>query len=435
MKIWSIKNCTALDFIIFSVVIVFFVIRIFLSSGELSPDSIQYLLQSQNFWTYKVNFPLGYGFLIKAFHYFTKSYFLASKIINLFSYVAIIIFSYCKKFFFPQTVLIFSFYPFINLYPQSFSEAPYFCINYLIIYFIHKIIQNGFTWKNNLWISLLFFLLIALRFSGLFVCIVSITFLGIWTYHKNQSLKTFLLFTLSSASGVCFYLFINTLYCGFPLGDRRHLQNEPPNSSYFISEFWTSVLHDFSFLNIFIHKGLLDKISSLHYFVSLIIIFFTLFVFVKKRKKLNAFNYYLIFSFLGIMISLLYSYYTTKIDHTIRIKSNAYMYLLFFISLNIPKMTIIFFKQFVILALFINSFTLVKYSEKLTIQIKKQKVHICDSKEKVINIVYKYDTLRNNAQVLLFKAILIDRKFNFHESDNHNKRVSGCSVKASDIVK
>jgi hypothetical protein len=436
MKNWSERKINFLNLSVFGGVILFFVLRIFLSSGELRPDSIQYLLQAQNFWDYKVNFPLGYAFFIKSLNLIIESYFVASKIINLLSYLAIIAFSYRKNFFFQQTLLVFSFYPFVNLYTLSLSEPLYFLINYLIIYCIYRIIETGFHKKYIFSIGILFFFLTAIRFSGVFVFVTSILFLGFVTYRKRYSIRSYLLFVLSSATGVFSYLLINYFYCGKAFGERNHLQNHPSNFINFISELGTSVLHDFSFLNIFIHKGILAQISSLHVYISIIIIFFTIFLLIKRSKR-NLFNDYLIFSFLVIMISLVYSYYTTKIDDTIRVKSNAYLYLLFFISLNIPKVVINYFKVFVIFALVINSFTLIKYSGKITDQIKRNNKLICNTKDKKINIVYpqKDKTIKSNAQILLFKALLIDKGYKIYESDYHRQKVSDCDIKTSDIIK
>ncbi|MDR6405363.1 MULTISPECIES: hypothetical protein [Chryseobacterium] len=438
MKILLDKKDTILNLTVFSGVILFFILRLFLSSGELRPDSIQYLLQAQNFWQCKVNFPLGYAFCIKILHLITGSYLAASKIINLLSYIGIIAFSYKKKFFFSQTLLVFSFYPFINLYTLSLSEPLYFLINYLIIYCIYRVIENGFHKKYIFSTGILFFLLVSVRFSGIFVFLTSIFFLGFLAYQKRYSLQAYFIFVLSSASGICSYLLINYFYCGNALGDRSHLQFHPSNILGFISELGTSILQDFSFFNIFIHKGILEKTSSINALLSICIFLLVIFILIKKNKKIGSFNCYLLLSFLGILVSIIYSHYTTKIDYNIRIKSTAYLYLLFFISLNITRKALNVLKLFVVFALTINCFTLIKYSEKITRQIKWNETLICTPNNKSVHIIYKDlkdNTVKSNAKILLFKALLIDKGYVFYESEIPDQRPSSCNIKASEIIR
>jgi len=53
----------------------FLVLKFIYSSGDLTPDSLQYFLQAKDFWTYQVNFPLGYPLAIKILSYVTGSFF------------------------------------------------------------------------------------------------------------------------------------------------------------------------------------------------------------------------------------------------------------------------------------------------------------------------------------------------------------------------
>ena len=92
-------------------VLIYFYVQIIFSSGKLSPDSLQYLRQADDFWNYKINFPLGYPLIIKLFTFFSGSSFWASKMVNIFCYLGVLLFSYKKKFYFKETILLFSFLP------------------------------------------------------------------------------------------------------------------------------------------------------------------------------------------------------------------------------------------------------------------------------------------------------------------------------------
>jgi hypothetical protein len=432
------KKNNILDSFVIAGVMIFFSINILFSSGQIRPDSIQYFLQAQDFWNYKVNFPLGYSFCIKIFSLITSNYFIASKLINILSYLTIILFSYKKKFFFPQTILIFSFYPFVNFYFLSLSEPLFYLFNYLIIYVIYKIIEKGFSTKYTFSLGALFFFLISVRFSGLFIFFTAILFLGLITYKKKYSLKSFLIVFIISSIGVLSYLIINYCYCGFILGQREHLKLIHASGIEFTLKLALSTFKHFSFLNIFISKGIISRISFLNVWIGASILIISFVIVWKKRKKLNYFNYYLIFSLLGITASLVYSFYTTKIDDSIRIKSNVYLYLLFFLSLNISKNAVNYCKIFSIIGLYINIFTVVEYSKSIFYHIKKYEVLISNSHDKTIEILYEDlndNTITSHAQILFFKTILIDKGYKIYEGEKKpNPKNSKYHIKASDII-
>jgi hypothetical protein len=432
------KN-TILNFLIIFGVIIFWCIRLTFSSGMLTPDSIQYFNQANSFWEYKVNFPLGYPLAIKVLSFITGSFFTASKLLNLLSYLGIIIFSYRKKFYFSQTLIVFSFYPFINFYSYSISEPLYFFINYIIIYTIYGIIQNGFRVKTSVVLFFLFFLLVSVRFSGLFIFAISIIFMAYIAYKKKYSVLSFLNTATLSALGVIIYLVINYLYCGYLFGKRDHLQVEYVEFfNIFIPKMISSVGNNFSIFNAILHKGILSRISFLNIYVGLGMIFFSFLYAVIKRKEISEFSIYLLFGFSDILISLFYSYYTTYIDASIRIQSNAYLYLILFIVINLPKNTINYLKIFIISILIFNSITLFIYSENIKTYISRyEKLIDSSSRDKKIFIIYKNindNNERNDSRLLLFKAILIDRNYQIIESNATDHYDSKYYIRTSDIT-
>jgi len=432
------KN-TLLNVLVIFCSLIFISIRLMYSSGMLTPDSIQYLKQADNFWEYKTNFPLGYPLAIKIASCITGSLFTASKLVNLFSYLGVIIFSYRKKFYFPQTLIVFSCYPLINFYAYSISEPLYFFINYLVIYTVYQIIQNGFTAKRSVILAILFFLLISVRFSGIFVFAVSSFFLAYITLKKRITLSSFLKTALLSASGSILYLMINYLYCGYILGERNHLTVESAEFfTVFIPNTISSFGNDFSIFNAILHKALLARVSFLNVYAGLGMIFSAFLYAIIKRKSITPFSGYLLFGFTGILISLFYSYYTTYIDDTIRIKSNAYVYLFLFIVINLPREIIGYIKIIIIGTLIFNSVTVFIYSENIMTFISQYEKTISNAPpEKKIHIIYKNikdKNERNNARLLLFKAILIDKGYQIIESDSAVNLTSEYYIMTSDIT-
>lgn len=429
------KKSDFLNCLLFSGTMLFIILRVIFSSGNLSPDSIEYFLQAKNFWHYKTDFSLGFPFLIKIFSFLTGGEFIASKLINILSYVAIIIFSYSKKFFFPQTLLVFSFYPFLPFYTASLSEPLYFLVNYVIIYHIYKLISEGYSLRRTVALGLLFFALVSVRFAGVFVFISSIAFFSYFTLIHKYPLKPFLLLLLLTTAGVSFYLLINYFYCGYFFGNRNHLHIEQHSFIGFISTIVPASLKDFSFLNVILHKGIWSRLSFLNIWVSLSVLIITLAVII--RKPLNYFDTYLLFSFLIVFAWIMYSYYTTKIDNSVRIKSSAYLYLLLFLILNMKLKYINIFKLFTIFILCLNIFTLVKYYEPILGYSKKFSSLICEPNTENVGIVYKdYKTERVKPKVLMFKTFLIENGYKIIENKDsaQYKKPSDCYIETDKIM-
>lgn len=433
------KKSRLLDCIVILGTLSFLVLKFIYSSGDLTPDSLQYFLQAKNFWTYKVNFPLGYPLAIKILSYVTGSFFSASKWVNILSYIGIVLFSYRKKFYFPQTLIIFSFYPFTGFYTYSFSEPLYYFFNYLIIYYVYRIIAEDFKTKYTVYLGILFFMLVSVRFSGIFVFAFSMLFLALISRRKKYSVQSYLYTAAAASLGILSYLMINFMYCGHALGDRSHLQQVPVNIfSVFIPHFLYSLFHDFSLFNGILHKGILSRISFIQVYAGFLLITGGILLVIKKGKKLSSFNFYLVLCFSGILLSLLYSYYTTVIDDDIRIKSNAFLYLAMIIVFNIPLRTLNSLKVFVILILILNSVTVLTYYKRADLLLDKYDAFISNCAHKKVNIIYKNfrdKHERNNAAVLFFKTRLIDKGFDMIESESPVTSGSGCRISTSEIIR
>ncbi len=407
------KNYCLLDYSLIILAIAFFFVRIFYSSGELTPDSIQYLLQAQDFWNYKVNFPLGYPFFIRLGSFFTGNYFITSKIINFLSFFLIVVLAKYKNFYPRETLLLVCFYPFINFLPTTLSEPLFYFFNALIIYNIYIITTKGYSIKSALSLALLFFFLISVRFSGLFIFVAFFVYILYLKSKQKLSFKECISLLGISGLGIFTYLGINYLYCGFILGNRSHLEVAYQNPIKFLSDFLLHTFYDFSYLNGIYHKGLIFYFKSLHIWVGAAWVSFALIKAYKTRK--TAFSYYLLISAGIIFLSLIYTYFSTKVDNSIRIKSNLYFYIFILLLINLSSFSKNIMKVIALALLSLNIITILKFSEPLKRNKDYFSTLINQSNSNTINIVYKNDAEKNNAKILLFKALLIDKNCKFNE--------------------
>lgn len=303
-------------------VIIYTLVQIIFSSGKLSPDSLEYLRQAENFYSYKTNFPLGYSFLIHAFSKFTGNIFWSSKIINLICYVFIIWFSWKKNFYFAETVLVFSFYPLIQFYGYTWSEPLFFLLFYLLIFKTQEILQSKIQTSDIGTFFILFFCLTAVRFSSIFVTIPTAIFILIFLRDK---LFTKMIFAMITIIGVCSYLLINYHYSGFLMGKREHLLILDKEELWSFSlKTITSFLRDFSILNAFDHKTIKTASSGLNLCVSLLSSLAFIILLVKNKFYRNKWLLYLMFLMVTSFIGICISYYQIRIDDSIRIKSTVF---------------------------------------------------------------------------------------------------------------
>lgn len=341
----------------------FIVVSIIYQSGNLSPDSIQYMLQARDFWSYKVNFPLGYPALIRTLSLFTNNdYFWASKLINIVSYFLIVGYCYKKRFFFEAFLFIFSFYPFILFYGTSLSEPVFFLILTILLAKIYELSENKKDKTLYLKLMLLFFALVSVRFTGIFFGIATIIYFYYLLYRKTLILKQFLCLSISVIVGIGLYLTVNKLYCGFFLGERAHLRIQAQDIITFLKERTNAFLTDFSFLKVFLHNRINNLHNSIHWAVGLMMIL--LFIFrLFKAKNTKTFSILLVVSGLVSLASLLYSYYTVKIDDNIRIKSLVFYFIMLLLFLNISEKILWYAKSTLILITSVNIVTYFIYSE------------------------------------------------------------------------
>lgn len=416
--------------------LLFILVQIIYSSGNLTPDALEYIKQAKFFWSYKANFPLFYPSVIKVFNFFVGNLFITSKIINVLTFLATIYFSYQKRFYFRETVLLFSFYPFINFYSTSLSEPLFFFLNYLMIYYAHQIIHQDFRKVYFIWLPIICFLIVATRFSGIFTVFPTLLFIYLSHFRSQKLRQKILQLVITSSLATLSYLFINKIYCGYFLGKRDHLAILQESNSNFTIKILESFGKDFSLLNAFLHKGILTQFSQYHWLATVTMLAYIAFEVTTQKLYKKKWIQFLLLSAVFSLMGILYSYYTTRIDETIRIKSNAYFFIMM-ILLFVMRPKILKTYQFVVAALLIfNTYTLIYYSESITANILKNDELLRKTKCKEINInkKEKNSQILKSSKFLLFTILALDHDIIIRENEQSSNSNKNCEVDIEKIV-
>ena len=150
--------------------ILFFAIFIpfFISYGGIVADTLSYIKIADSIPDVKSNlFPLGYPLIIRFFHSFTDDYYFSARIISILTVLLIGVFSYYKKFYFKETVILLCTKIFVFCIYNLISEGLFLGIFYFLIYYFHEFFtKNKKGWSFILPTSLLFLALFLTRYSG-----------------------------------------------------------------------------------------------------------------------------------------------------------------------------------------------------------------------------------------------------------------------------
>ena len=120
--------------------ILFFAIFIpfFISYGGIVADTLSYIKIADSIPDVKSNlFPLGYPLIIRFFHSFIHDYYFSARIISILTVLLIGVFSYFKKFYFKETVILLCTKIFIFCVYNLISEGLFLGIFYFLIYYFH----------------------------------------------------------------------------------------------------------------------------------------------------------------------------------------------------------------------------------------------------------------------------------------------------------
>lgn len=139
--------------------------------GRTNPDSIRYMRFAHIFPTIdNTTTPLGYPLSIKFFTFLGPDEFWSSKIVGIAAFLFILFFTWKKKFFFKESVVLCALFSFLSIYSYTMSEALILPFVLLFLYTGSLIIEGKLEkGKAIFYLSLSLIALYNIRYSSLFI--------------------------------------------------------------------------------------------------------------------------------------------------------------------------------------------------------------------------------------------------------------------------
>jgi hypothetical protein len=161
--------------------------------GRTNPDSIRYMRFAHVFPTIdNTTTPLGYPLSIKFFTFFGFDEFWGSKFVGISAFLFIIFFTWKKKFFFKESILLCALFSFLSIFSFTMSEALILPFVVLFLYTSSLIITGKLEkGKAIFYLSLSLIALYNIRYSSLFI--VGGTGLFGLVFWKKKYSKTFII--------------------------------------------------------------------------------------------------------------------------------------------------------------------------------------------------------------------------------------------------
>ena len=206
-----------------AVVIVYFFQSFFNATGGIGADSLSYFGIASDLPTLKTNlFPLGFPALLRFFYLIFQDYFWSAKMMNISLVIVILLFSYFKKFYFRETVLLFTGKTLFYIFNYVFSESLFVFLLYFLIYLFHERLHEKMKPQKFIFISaLVLVLLLTVRYSGIYIY-VAVGFYWLFLVLKKNSfaIKNDLFkVLLVSGIGIALYLGFNYFTYGSFTGE------------------------------------------------------------------------------------------------------------------------------------------------------------------------------------------------------------------------
>lgn len=139
--------------------------------GRVNPDSIRYMRFAHVFPTIdNTTTPLGYPLAIKFFTFFGFDEFWGSKAVGISAFFFIILFTWKKKFFFRESVILCSLFSFLSIFSYTMSETLILPFVMLFLYASAMTIEGKLEkGKAVFYLSLSLIALYNIRYSSLFI--------------------------------------------------------------------------------------------------------------------------------------------------------------------------------------------------------------------------------------------------------------------------
>lgn len=319
------------------VVIVYFLQPFFFSYGGIGADSLSYFGIAADLPNPETNlFPLGYPILLRLVYTIVEDYFWASRILNFLFIVLILGFSYYKKFYFRETVLLFTGKTCFFVLVQAMSEGPFTFFLYFLFYFLHQVFsEKKNVYSHAICASVMLVCMFLSRYSGVYIFVSVLVFL-LFMFFKLRSrfyFKPFLLFVTLSGFGIGSYLLFNYLHFGSFTGENLRGEAAKGLPIYIVR----SLLGVGNAIDPFIGiKPASNSIASLafQFFVFIIDVgvFIYLLQFYKKAKETPLYYFHLLLWVMAVVyaVALLVSGWFQQIEEmNVRMMASANIMLFF----------------------------------------------------------------------------------------------------------
>jgi len=211
------------------ILILNFVHSFFLPSGGVYVDSLSYFGIASDLPKPETDlFPLGYPIALRGFYELFKDYFWAYKFLNTSMILVIFLFSYIRKFYFKETILLFTGKTFLFVFFMAISESLFIFLFYFLIYFLYQIlVRKTLRYKDCIFASLILFGMFTVRYSGIYIYLSLLIFTAIFFFKNWDKQKLFGLITIViiSGLGIAGYLLFNITEFGSLTGE--NLRGKP----------------------------------------------------------------------------------------------------------------------------------------------------------------------------------------------------------------
>ena len=176
--------------------------------GRTNPDSIRYMRFAHNLPQIdNTTTPLGYPAFIKFFTFFSFDEFWSSKVIGILAFLFIIFFTWKKKFFFKESVVLCALFSFLSIFSYTMSEALILPFVILFLYTASMIITGKLEKRKAVfYLTLSLIALYNIRYSSLFI-IGGTGLYGLIFWKKKYS-SIFIISGIISFAFVVLYKFL-----------------------------------------------------------------------------------------------------------------------------------------------------------------------------------------------------------------------------------
>ena len=413
-----------------AVAIIYFFQTFFNATGGIGADSLSYFGIASDLPHLKTNlFPLGFPILLEGFHQIFNDYFWAGKMLNITMVLSVLLFSYFKKFYFKETVLLFAGKTLFFAFNYIWSEGPFVFLLYFLMYFFHERFEEKI--KSNTFIigaSLLLVLLLTIRYSGIYIYLgVGVFWLMMVLRKKTFPLRkdVFKVFLLSGI-GIAAYLAFN--YFTYHSFTGENLRGAPV--AYHLVYILRDILGVISIFDPFIGlKPASNSIVSIGFQIGLMIVDLLLlryFIKLVKRKKesVNFQFHQLLWVIAGVYaIAVFVSGYFQQIEEmNVRMMAAA-NFCLFFSFLIIYfkdlKSDVFIFRLGCFFLLFLTA-----YSLKTPVNYFNNRAQIEEQLPKFSEKKYLFNDEKEGKDILTtYQIPVINKKFQYKHTGNQQGEI------------